>query len=144
MITVATFAANNDLQAVNHQDSPRQGAGWTDPRPGAPAPPAPKSQQLRSVQFGNSFTAWFAIQNINWNAFDPNSSFLFLRHFNWRMQLNVTVDTSRPVGSRATPAQRAPQNDPVGTGQGPNTPVLTAPVANTSNTTTVSVAPTLP
>ena len=140
----ATFVGNNDLQSVNHQDSPGQSASWVDPRAGAPAPPPAVRRQLRSVQFSNGFTAWLVIQNLHWNAFEMITSLLFLRNFNWSMQLNVTVNTANAVGSRATPIQQAPTISALSNGMGANAPNLSAPVANTSATSSVAPAATLP
>jgi hypothetical protein len=142
--STATFVGNNDLQSVNHQDSPSQGASWVDPRAGAPAPPPAVRQQLRSVQFSNGFTAWLTIQNLRWNAFQMITSLLFLRNFNWSMQLNVTVNTSNAVGSRATPVQQAPTISAMSNGMGPNSPALTPPVANTSASSSIASAASLP
>ena len=138
---VTPFAGDNDTQIVHHEDSPSQGASWLDPRAGAPAPPPPINRQLRQMFFSNGFHAWLVVQDIEWAAHDLDNSFVFLRNFAWSMELNVTVDTTQPVGSRCTPGSNAPTIGALGTGKGPVNPVLTAPFPNRDHTVTTSAAP---
>src|SRR5262249_41989830 len=124
---VIAFAADRDKQTAHHEDSPRTSASWTDPRPAAPAPPPPRNRQLRSINFSNGFTAWLVVQDVEWSTHDPDHSFVFLKHLDWSMSLNVAVDTTRPVGSRCTPTSNPPTLGALVTGKGPGNPVLTAP-----------------
>lgn len=130
------FTADQDTQTAHHFDSPQQGAGWTDPRPGAPAPPPAKNQQLRQIFFQDHFTAWLVVQSKEWSKLDPpgsdtfmKSSFVFLRHFDWSVHLDVTVDTSQSVGSRCTPASAVPAIGALTVGKGPQ-PNMEKPVPN--------------
>lgn len=141
---VTPFTGDGDIKTAHHEDSPSQGAGWNDPRPGAPAPPPAVNRQLRQIFFSNSFHAWLVVQNIEWEAHDSNNSFVFLRNFAWSMELNVTVDTTQPVGSRCTPASNPPTIGTLGTGRGTVSPVLTAPYPNLNHTITTNPAPGLP
>lgn len=139
--TVTTFTADRDKQTAHHEDSPNLPAGWTDPRPTAPTPPPPVNGQLRLMFFNDTFTAWLVVQNVEWSAHDMNNSFSFLRNFNWSAHLDITVDTTKAVGSRCTPASAnvvAPANP--GAGKGGNSPILTAPIANSAFTLTTAAA----
>ena len=134
------FTADRDKQTAHHFDSPGQGASWGDPRPGAPAPPPAINQQLRQMFFSNGFHAWLVVQDIEWDSHDRDNSFVFLRNFAWSMQLNVTVDTTKSVGSRCTPASSTPTIGALNVGMGP-APLLTEPFPNRDHTVTTSAAP---
>ena len=141
---VTPFTSDGDIKTAHHEDSPYQNATWNDPRPGATAPPPAVNRQLRQIFFSNSFHAWLVVQNIEWEAHDPDNSFVFLRNFAWSMELNVTVDTTQPVGNRCTPASNPPTIEALGTGRGAVNPVLTAPYPNLNHTITTNPAPGLP
>ena len=139
--TVTSFSADRDKRTAHHEDSPNLPAGWTDPRPSAPPPPPPVNRQLRLMFFNDTFTAWLVVQNVEWSLHDMNNSFAFLRNFNWSAHLDITVDTTKAVGSRCTPASAnvvAPANP--ATGKGGSSPVLTAPIANSAFTLTTAAA----
>jgi len=140
-LAATPFTANNNKQNAHHEDSPGQGAPWTDARPGAPAPPPPTNLQLQSINFANSFTAWLVVQNIEWSVHHRDTSFVFVRNFDWSMSLNVTVDTTQAVGSRCTPASNPATIGTLNTGRGGSSPVLTAPIANTTATRVVTPLP---
>jgi len=110
------------------------------------AAPDDAANQLRQVHLANTFTTWLTVQNINWAAIDPNSSLLYLRNFSWSVTLDVAVDPSKQVGRSctSTPNPCPTSIDPVGFGQGGATPVLTAPIADTSRTINATPAPSLP
>jgi hypothetical protein len=129
--TVATFAADGDTQSVVHDDNPSLPGSWTDPRPGAPPPPPPKNQQLRQASRAMSFTAWLVVQNTEWAAHDLPGSLAYIGNFNWSMSMNVTVDTSKTIGPKATPTSSPPTVPAsISAGQGGSTPNLAAPTAN--------------
>ncbi len=129
--TVATFAADGDTQSVQHSDNPSISGSWTDPRPGAPAPPPPKNQQLRQASRAMSFTAWLVVQNTEWAAHDVPGSLAYIGNVGWSMSMTVTVDTSQPVNSRATPATSPPTvPGAISAGQGGSTPNLAPLTAN--------------
>jgi hypothetical protein len=88
---------------------------------------------------GNSFTAWLVVQNLEWAVHDVNNSFAFLKHFDWSMQLNVTVDVTQAVGSRCTPASNAATIGALQNGKGASSPVLTAPVYNTVANASITI-----
>jgi hypothetical protein len=140
------FTGDNDTQSPHHEDSPSQGAGWTDPRT-APAPPAPPpaiNMQLRSITFSNSFHAWLAVRNKEWWAHDEPGSFAFQRNFAWSCGLTVAVDTSKAVGSRCTPASNPATIGAVSAGKGGVTPTISASFPNVHHTVTTNPAPALP
>jgi hypothetical protein len=138
---VTPFSGDGDQQTVHHEDSPTQGAPWTDPRAGAPAPPPAKNQQLRQMFFSNGFRVWLVVQNVEWAVHHKDDSFVFLRNFDWSMRLNVTVDTTQAVGSRCTPASNPATIGAVGVGKGAGSPNLADPYPNVNNTVTTSAAP---
>ena len=123
--STATFTGDGNSQSVVHGDNPGLPGGWTDPRAGAPAPPPAKNLQLRTATRAMSFTAWLVAQNTEWAAHDIPGSLAFLGNFDWGMNMTVTVDTTQPVGSRATPASLDP-NVPgtISSGKGGNSPKL--------------------
>jgi len=138
---VVPFSGDGDQRTVHHEDSPAQGAGWTDPRPAAPVPPPPQNRQLRQMFFSNAFRVWLVVQNIEWAAHDKDGSFIFLRNFDWSMSLNTTVDTAQAVGSRCTPSSKAATIGAVGTGKGSGNPNLADPYPNVNHTVTTTSAP---
>jgi len=149
---VTPFTSNNQSLPARHSDSPFLTAAWQDSRYDAPRPPAPKAQQLRRVRMGNSFNAFLVVQNLNWATANPGlPAFLFLRNFSWSVFMDVTVDTSQPVGQRATcTTNAAPQITALSPGQGslPN-PALTSPnandyVANNPSATATTAAANMP
>jgi len=140
---VATFANDGDQKTVHHEDSPGQGATWTDPRPGAPAPPPSKHRQLRQVFFSNGFRAWLVARNLEWSGHHKDDSFIFLRNFDWSMSLNVTVDMTKAVGARGTPASNPPTVGAVGVGKGGGSPNLADPYPNVDHQVTTNPAPAL-
>ncbi len=141
--TVTAFTADRNKQTAHHEDSPNLPAGWTDPRPAAPAPSpaAPANGQLRLMFFNDTFTAWLVVQNVEWSTQDMNNSFAFLRNFDWSAHLDITADTTKALGSRCAPTSAnvvAPANPAVG--KGGKSPILTAPIANTAFTLTTAAA----
>jgi hypothetical protein len=149
--TVTAFIGDRDKQTAHHEDSPSfpspPGAPWTDPRVGVgasppPGPPPATNLQLRRMNFSDSFTAWLVVQNIEWAAHHLTDSFAYQGHFDWSMQLNVTVDTTKAVGSRVSPKRKkitAPAK--IQRGKGSGTPNLAAPIFNTSAVLNVNPAP---
>jgi hypothetical protein len=126
-----TFTGDRDKETAHHEDSPGTQGSWTDPRGASAAPPPAKNKQLRSIKRTESFTAWLVVQNIEWATHDVPGSFAFPGHFDWSMGVNLTVDTSQAVGSRATPASTPPTVPAnVSKGKGGSSPNLAAPVAN--------------
>ena len=140
---VVDFTGDGDTEAAHHRDGPGNGAQWTDPRPGAPAPPPPKNRQLRQVFFQSGFTAWLAVQNKEWGAHDLAGSFAYQKNFDWSVHLDLTVDMTKPAGSQCTPKSAPPTIGAMANGKGSVTPVLTATVANNAVTVTVVAAPTI-
>src|SRR4030095_14755394 len=132
---------DNDQQTVHHEDSPFQGAGWTDSRGGAPAPPPAKNRRLRQMFFSNGFNVWLVVQNIEWAVHHRDTSFVFLRNFNWSMHLDVTVNAANAVGSRFTPASNPATIGAVGVGKGANSPNLADPFPNVNHTVNTNPAP---
>ena len=140
--TVTAFTGDRDKATVHHEDSPSfpasPGAPWTDPRAGIgasppPVPPPATNLQLRSMNFSDTFTAWLVVQNIEWGAHHLADSFAYQGHFDWSMQLNVTVDTTKTVGSRVSPKKnRITAPAEIQSGKGGGTPNLAAPIFNTS------------
>jgi hypothetical protein len=139
----APFTGDKNKQASVHGDNPGVTATWTDPRPGAPGPPpaAPdagvpppsKKLQLRQVTRAMTFTAWLVVQNIEWAAHDVAGSLAFLGNFDWGMSMTVTVDTTKAVASKATPASTPPTVPAtISAGKGGSSPNLAATVANTT------------
>ncbi|OOG55624.1 hypothetical protein B0E48_13425 [Rhodanobacter sp. C03] len=138
---VTPFTGDGDRQTVHHEDSPNQSTDWVDPRGGAPAPPPPINRQLRQMFFSDGFKVWLVVQNIEWAVHDKATSFVFLRNFEWSMQLNVAVDTTQPVGNRCTPFSQNPTIGPVGIGKGGGTPNLADPYPNVNHTVNTNAAP---
>jgi hypothetical protein len=138
---VVRFDSDGDTAEVHHEDSPMHSSPWRDPRPGAPAPPPSKNGKLRQIFFSNGFRAWLVVQNIEWADHDLPGSFAYLRNYDWSMQLNVTVDTTKAVGNRCSPRSNPPTIGPVGTGKGANSPNLDAPYPNRDHTLKVDPAP---
>lgn len=139
------FTGDKNKQTAHHEDSPGQAATWLDPRVPSPANPIPVGQrQLRRMWFTNSFTGWLVVQNLEWSAHDLNHSFVFLKHFDWRVRLNVQVKMANPVANRVHPRRRRPTIGAVQNGKGPRNPVLTAPIANTSAVVNINAAPAIP
>jgi hypothetical protein len=93
------------------------------------------------MHFQNSFRAWLVVQNFRWGMHDKDTSFVFLRNFDWSVELNVTVDTTKAVNSRCTPQSNPPTIGAVGVGKGTGSPVLTDPTANDSHKVTVTAQP---
>lgn len=149
--TVTAFTGDRNTQTAHHEDSPSfpsaPGAPWTDPRAGVgasppPGPPPATNLQLRTMSFSDSFTAWLVVQNIEWAAHHLADSFAYQGHFDWSMQLNVTVDTTKAVGSRVTPKRnRITAPAEIQSGKGGGTPNLAAPFFNNSAVLTVNPAP---
>ena len=140
----SAFLSDRDKITAHHEDSPEQGASWTDTRTSPPAPPAPppaKNQQLRSLSFSNGFHAWLVVQDSEWAVHDLNNSFVFLGNFAWSMELNVTVDTSKAILSRCTPASNPATIGTFSTGKGAVNPVLTESFPNRDHTVTENAAP---
>lgn len=148
---VIPFTGDRDTQTAHHEDSPSfpgaPGAQWTDPRAGLasnppPGPPPATNLQLRTISFSDSFTAWLVVQNIEWAGHHLANSFAYQGHFDWSMQLNVAVDTTKAVGSRVTPKRKkitAPAD--IQAGKGGGTPNLAVPIFNTSAVLNVNPAP---
>jgi hypothetical protein len=149
--TVTAFTGDRDKQTAHHEDSPSfpsaPGAPWTDPRAGVgasppPGPPPATNLQLRRMSFSDSFSAWLVVQNIEWEAHHLADSFAYQGHFDWSMQLNVTVDTTKAVGSRVTPKKnRITAPAEIQSGKGGGTPNLDAPTFNTTNVLNTNPAP---
>jgi hypothetical protein len=135
------FTGDKNTQTAHHFDSPGLGAGWTDPRPDAPAPPPPANQQLRNMYFQIGFHAWLVVQNKEWREHDLPGSFAYQKNFDWSTHLDVSVDTTKAVNSRCTPKSVAPTIGPLGDGKGSNEPSLAKECSNDLNKTTVSPAP---
>ena len=138
---VKTFAADRDKQTAHHDDSPSLPASWTDPRPTALAPPPNIRRKLRQMFFSHSFTAWLVVQNIEWAAHDVPGSFVYLGNLDWSMHLDVTVDTTKAVGSRCDPRSRKVKAGKLKKGKGGGNPVLSAPFFNTSQILSTAPAP---
>jgi hypothetical protein len=121
---VLGFTADGDTLQAEHQDSPNM--------PSAPAPwnAGSAAGPLRQVFFSNSFTAWLVVQSTEWAKFDVPGSFVYLRNFDWSIQLNVAVDVTKAVGSRCTPSFNPVQVGAVGTGKGSSSPNLKDPYFN--------------
>jgi len=132
---VMGFLKDGDKATAHHEDSPSLPAGWQDPRAGSPG------GALRQIFFSNSFTAWLVVQCIDWALFDIPGSFVYLRHFDWSMHLDVTVDVTKAVGSRCSPASSPVQIGGVGVGKGPTSPNLADPFFNTSQTSNIIAEP---
>ena len=102
------FAADRDKQTAHHEDSPNLPATWADPRSGAPTPPATVppavNPQLRQMFFNDTFTAWLVVQNREWSVHDMNTSFAFLRNFDW-LNSHITADAA----GNCTPASQTLQ-----------------------------------
>lgn len=78
-----------------------------------------------------TFTAWLVAQNTEWAAHDVPGSLAFLGNFDWGMNMTVTVDTTKAVGSRATPASVDPAvPGTISTGKGGKAPNLAALTCN--------------
>jgi hypothetical protein len=123
---VLGFLSDGDTETAHHEDSPNLPATRYDPRPGAPG------GEIRQMFFSDSFTAWLVVQCVEWAQFDVPGSFVYLRHFDWSAQLNVTVDTSKHVGSWCSPASNPVHIGDVGVGMGVTPPNLKDPFFNTS------------
>jgi hypothetical protein len=136
-----TFTGDNASVKPEHQDSPGQGAAWTDPRAAAPAPPPAKNQKLRKITFTNTFNAWLVVQNLEWKDHDLPGSFAYQRNFTWTSGLTTTVDVTKAVGSRCTPTSNNAAIGAVGHGKGGGTPDMGADVPNVAHTVTQSAAP---
>jgi hypothetical protein len=132
---VLGFLSDGDTQTAHHEDSPSLPSDWRDPRAGLPG------GVLRQIFFANSFTAWLVVQCIEWAEFDIPGSFVYLRNFNWSMQLNVTVDVTQSVGNRCTPSSNPVQTGAVGVGKGASSPNLADPFFNTSQTSSFTAQP---
>jgi len=135
------FTADGDQQTGHHFDSPSTSASWTDPRAAAPAAPPPQNQQLRQVFFEFSCTAWLVVQNKEWSLHNLPDSFAYQKHFDWSVHLDLTVDTSKAVGSRCTPQSKPPTINAMATGKGGGAPDLNAPSANEKFAVTTAAAP---
>jgi hypothetical protein len=132
------FSGDGVSVTVHHEDSPFTTAPWRDPRAGSPGPPPATNKQLQQINFSNGFQVWLVVQHIEWADHDLSTSFVFLRNYSWSMQLNVTVDTTKPVGSRCTPHSNPPTISAVGTGKGGSSPNLDAPYPNVNNSLSVT------
>ncbi len=119
------FSGNNSPATAPHFDSPSLVIQWTDPTTNPPP-----DKRLRNATLANEFTAWLVVENEEWDNEHHNSAFVFLRNFDWSLNLTVAVDVSKPTGSRCTPQSSNPSIGAVGNGQGSGTPVLTTPVFN--------------
>jgi hypothetical protein len=121
---VLGFTNDDDTLEAEHQDSPSM--------PSLPAPwRASPGGPLRRVFFSNSFTAWLVVQCVEWSNFDVPGSFVYLRNFNWSMELNVTVDLKQQdVNNRCTPSFNPVQVGALGTGKGSSSPNLADPYFN--------------
>jgi hypothetical protein len=137
---IKQFTADGNTQTAHHEDSPSLPAPQGDLRAGAPA-----SSALFQIFFANSFTAWLVVQNIEWSTHDIPGSFVYLRNFGWSVHLDVTVDWTKAAGSRCTPRSNAVSLDqPPQKGKGGSSPVLSAPIFNTSQTQNATAAPHVP
>lgn len=132
---VMGFLKDGDKATAHHEDSPSLPAGWQDPRATSPG------GALRQIFFSNSFTAWLVVQCIDWAQFDVPGSFVYLRNFDWSMRLDVTVDTTKAVGNRCSPASSPVQIGAVGVGKGRTSPNLADPFFNTSQTSNIIAQP---
>lgn len=130
---VKKFLKDGDKKPIEHQDTPRYGAEWTDTRLDAPAPPPAQNKQLRYVLFSDEFRVWLAVQNIEWAKHDKIGSFVFLRNFDWSVSLNMNVDTARPLGFRCTPDSSPPTIGSIGVGKGLGSPNLDDPLPGDPN-----------
>jgi len=135
------FTADNDTQTAHHFDTPGLAGNWTDPRPTAPAPPPAKNQQLRQMFFQIGFHAWLVVQNKEWSKHDVPGSFAYQKHFDWDTHLDVTVDTTQPVGSRCSPQTVVPTISAMAEGKGGASPSLMNACSNDLNVTTTTPAP---
>ena len=90
-----------DRVIAEHQDIPTFPARWEDPRTGRP--------ELRRVVFIDSFTAWLAVQNVQWSERNFVGSFVFLKHFDWGVNLSIDVDWTKERGQRCRPQSRLPE-----------------------------------
>ncbi len=148
--TVTPFTADRDKQTAHHEDSPSfpsaPGAPYTDPRAGAavnppPGPPPPTNLQLRNMTFSHTFTAWLVVQNIEWAAHDIPGSMAYQGNFDWSVQLNLGVDNTKAIGSRAAPQkQQSVAPAAIQDGKGGSSPNFANPIFNTTATLAVSAA----
>ncbi len=144
---VTPFTADQQTQTAHHEDSPGNfGVAWTDSRAGAPAPPPATRLQLNRVVFKDTFTAWLVVQNVEWSTHDLPGSFAYQKHFDWDCGLDFAVDTTKPVAvgggsNRCSPTSRPAHIDPMANGKGGSSPVLTAPVYNSTVTATTTAVP---
>jgi hypothetical protein len=141
---VRTFSEDGDSVMVHHEDSPRTPALWVDkikpdrvpPQARGPEPLPAGDSKLRSIAWSEGFTAWLVVQNIEWSRHDLPGSLAYQKHFDWSMQLNVTVDQAKAVHHRCSPHSQAPTIGPVRNGKGSSNPTLTGLSANDSHAIT--------
>lgn len=107
-----------ETQVAEHQDSPGFDVTWDDPRT--------RQRALRRIIVRDRFTAWLAVQNIAWSRRHPNpqESLIFLKHFDWAVNLSIDVDWDEDLGKRCKPHSRPPEPRPIvlRNGQGATTP----------------------
>jgi hypothetical protein len=114
------FKADQDKQIVRHSDTPQHKALWR----------YPKQDPLQRVVLDTSFAAWLVVQNIEWSAYHPDESFVFVGNFTWSVRLETAVDLSREVGDRCQPASGSATPTEFERGKGKTSPVLGDPTAN--------------
>ncbi len=145
---VHRFQGDGDTKKPSHKDGPGDANLYSDGRDGAP----PQSA-LRKVSFRNSFTAWLAVQNIEWATHHLGQSFIFLRNFDWDFIFDVNVIWGQnparlPVVTGISPRRTRPRVGRVQNGKGPRNPVLTGLRANAAakqpNAVQCVAAPPLP
>lgn len=129
------FTGDRDTQTVPHSDSPGLPAAWHDSKADEPA-----DNPLEKVVFEQGFTAWLAVQNVEWSRKDMRGSLAFQRHFDWSINHTVNIDAGRHWWEgKSTPRFSNPTIGDVGTGKGPGSPSLTK--LNADQATTKSSAP---
>jgi len=122
------FEQDRNTFTVNHSDSPGWPAAWSDPNP----PNKSADNSLVGMVFQQDFTAWLAVQNIEWSKHDLRGSFAFQMHFDWSVDHTVKVDPTSPVGKRCSPRGSTPKGKNLGKGKGSSAPSLTSMTASSA------------